>query len=299
MNSIQNELVQIGLEFSDKSYEMLERCQFNINDLPVIKWNRKESPVIIYQMGKVGSKTVQSSLMGKIPNPIYHSHLLSNQGLNAQIEKAVDNNKEIVDNRIRWGIQLRRMLHELKKENKKVKIISLVREAIGIEISALFQNLDRLNPQFIQEDGKLKTIEIFDFLHKKFSKKRALANSHFNNWFDIELNQLLDIDIYAYPYDIKKGYQILKFDNADVLLMKMEDLNTYFTTAIKDLLGVPDIPIVKSNTKDDKSYKNDYNYVISNLKIPREVCEHIYSSKCFNHFYSQEEKSKLIDRWGK
>ena len=40
-------------------------------------------PIVIYQMGKVGSSSVYSSLKAlKLDNPVYHVHFLTPQGIN-------------------------------------------------------------------------------------------------------------------------------------------------------------------------------------------------------------------------
>ena len=43
---------------------------------------KKKTPILIYQMGKVGSSTIQKSLMlSKIESPVFHVHALSTKGI--------------------------------------------------------------------------------------------------------------------------------------------------------------------------------------------------------------------------
>ena len=55
--------------FAKNFYKYQHRRQFK---------NTSASPIIIYQMGKVGSKTIRVSLKSLgLENPIYHSHILT------------------------------------------------------------------------------------------------------------------------------------------------------------------------------------------------------------------------------
>ena len=44
-------------------------------------------------------------------------------------------------------------------------------------------------------------------------------------------------------------------------------------------------------------YKNIQKYVTENLKIDRETCEKVYSTKFIRHFYSDELIEKMVKKW--
>ena len=105
----------------------------------------KKPPLLIYQMGKVGSKTIRSTLQAsKLDRPIYHVHLLTPdriEQLEADRRKYLGTGKEHLLKHI-WQYQyLRtRMTDDLK--GHKWKIVTLTREPVGRNISTFFENLD-------------------------------------------------------------------------------------------------------------------------------------------------------------
>jgi len=63
-------------------FEIVER--FKIKFLH----NKNEDPIIIYQMGKVGSSTIYQTLKKlKLKNSMYHVHILSDQNLDEAIDR--------------------------------------------------------------------------------------------------------------------------------------------------------------------------------------------------------------------
>lgn len=113
------------------------------------------SPILVFQMGKVGSSSVFESLkyLG-LKNPIFHIHYLSPSG----IEHVERSNSGQTPRHILESRYLRNVL-EKGHPGQKWKIVSLVREPITRNISAFFQNIDQWYPNFYQR-YKAGTVEI-------------------------------------------------------------------------------------------------------------------------------------------
>ncbi len=100
-------------------------------------------PVINYQMGKVGSSTVQASLEAlKIDRPVYHVHFL-----NPVRVKKIELQRKRYFRTDRYGYLRRPWLseflyEEIQKKNRQWKIVSLVREPIARNISTFFEHLE-------------------------------------------------------------------------------------------------------------------------------------------------------------
>ena len=145
-------------------------------------YNRYEhGPVLILQMGKVGSKSVQAGLEAEsLDRPIYHAHFLSRERT-ARTEK--QRRKFFRTNRhsylIRpWLNQFLLRTFEENKDNRTWKLITLTREPIGRNISAFFENLDvvrcetdgefeissdyyQIEPTIVSVDDTSKLAELF------------------------------------------------------------------------------------------------------------------------------------------
>lgn len=68
-------------------------------------------------------------------------------------------------------------------QDRRWKIITLVREPIGRYISSLFQNLSDINPRLINPDGSINTEEVNQFLQNYLIE--FIENTDFAcSWFD-------------------------------------------------------------------------------------------------------------------
>ena len=97
-------------------------------------------PIITYQMGKVGSSTVQASLVAVDPErPIYHVHFL-NPARVREIEQQRRNyfgTEKISLLRRPWLSEF--LFKQIRKQNRNWKIVTLVREPIARNISTFFE----------------------------------------------------------------------------------------------------------------------------------------------------------------
>jgi hypothetical protein len=141
-----------------------------INQIQQMRYPRvNRDPIIIYQMGKVGSMTVEQSLIHayqklNIRIPIYRRHILNNFDL---YEKTARSNRpNIADTmaELDEGRKLRKIID--RELSTRWKIISLVREPLAKTIAAFFQLLHEffLDWERQYEEGILTS----DVLHEFF-----------------------------------------------------------------------------------------------------------------------------------
>lgn len=121
-------------------YKLLIEKQFFQN-------RNNKHPILIWQMGKVGSSSVYYSLQ-QIFNekPVYHIHLLSKE----MIEKGELYKRSLINgnNSYLYNNEFRKKFKSSMRRGVKWKIISLVREPVGRNISAFFQNIDIFLSEF-------------------------------------------------------------------------------------------------------------------------------------------------------
>ncbi len=253
-------------------------------------------PIIVYQMGKVGSKTVCKSLQqAKLQNSIYHVHFLSHNGIKEAEKYYCSKNLSL--EHLQVSKELREKIDTTTRKNWK--IITLVREPISRDISDVFQNIERFYPHLIDENGNIKKKEVIEFLKELFIQYDERTD-YTCTWFDRELKDAFNIDVYAYPFDHKKGFTIIHEAHIELLILRLEDLDKTFSTALHKFLNPKKrIPMIKSNIGEEKKYSHAYRETIRQIDIPFSLCTQVYSSKYAQHFYSERLRKTFIQKWSK
>ena len=241
--------------------------------------------VPVYQMGKVGSSSVCKSLerVG-IDAPhihslyttrgyqLFHKFLLSQK--NYPLHK-----KLICFLFFLWyRIKLRRRKH--------LKIITLVREPISVNISSFFSNLSTSAYELEQQNVETLEEAFFD----KFNHDYVL------DWFDIEFLPTTGLDIYKYDFDKEAGYSIIEEGNIECLVIKLEKLNR-LEKVIADFVDNDSFKLKSHNISADKWFRPIYQDFKKNVKFSSEYVDRVYSSKLMRHFYSDKEISEFKSKY--
>ena len=251
-------------------------------------------PVLIYSIGKVGSTSVNVSLTkAHLRNPIFHIHRLSWNTI-----------KETYEYYQKAGLNVPQHIAESKKLRSFIdktqgkitwKIISLTRDPIARKISDLFENLKNY-PQLRNLAGDELVNGILTHLEKRFNEFDE-ENDYASNWFNWELKDVFGFDVYAESFEPAAGYKIAKAENADILIIKLEDLSRCAPEALQKFLGVHDFRLIKANVGSDKSYKEVYQQVLNTISLPQDVLDKIYRSRHARQFYTEEEINTFKRRW--
>ena len=253
-------------------------------------------PIIIYQMGKVGSSTVYESLVGaSLSNPILHLHFLS-RDLSEHRCTMKQAGIYPLPYHIYLGEATRTLLD--KHQDFPIKIISLVRDPIAFVISDLFQN-----PYFADESvqtgtGSIDPQKASNYINRKLSDANTFT--YIYEWFNKELKTVFGIDVFAEPFPLETGYAVYSRGNIEALVIRLEDLSKQGPKAISDFLGLRDALILKqSNTRNNSKEKEAYQEVQDNVAISPFLCRKIYSSKFVKHFYNEAMIDKFTSTWAK
>lgn len=255
-------------------------------------------PIIVYTMGKVGSSTVYATLQNaNPPNPIYHVHFLSHDGIKKAEKYHLRSKRVTPPHHIQLSKALRKKIDKAK--GVQWQIIALVREPISRDISDLFQNIKSFYPHLIDENGNIRESDCLEFLQKMFMNYNELTD-YACTWFDRELKSTFKVDVYAHPFNHGDGFTIIRDKNTEVLILRLEDMNYNLSTALTEFLNI-DMPIqiVKSNIGENKQYSAEYKDILANILIPKSVCYRIYSSRYAKHFYSESMREVLVRRWSR
>ncbi|MCB2169936.1 MAG: glycosyltransferase [Deltaproteobacteria bacterium] len=257
--------------------------------------NRSSTPVIIYQMGKVGSTSVMNSLnqMG-IPNQ--HVHRLSWSGITQAEERSQEGGiPEIPDRLIRYR-EFRNYI-ETHRHSTRWKVITLVRDPLPRQISCVFQNLNVLLPDVFQmNELSQQCNRIGDYLSNYLSTFDE-SDDDACNWFDTELKDVFGFDIFSSPFDKKRGYTIYQTKYADILAMRIEQLSDCAGKAFKDFLGIDNFRLVNANASNEKPYYELYKQFLAQFKVPQDLLDKFYDTRLARHFYTSEDIEIFKKRW--
>jgi glycosyltransferase involved in cell wall biosynthesis len=256
-------------------------------------------PILVYQMGKVGSTTVEQSLLHSYESigvqvPIYHVRLLNE--LDALGQKAIQEIPNPVESL--QAIAAYKKLRQKIDENPQQhwNIVSLVRDPVARNIATLFQVLPGFVPDWRERyaTDKLGIPELQERLINT-----NIINESPNQWFDMQIKQIpaFGIDVYAEPFPKDLGYKIYPgTSRARLLVMRLENLNECAERAIYEFLGLKNFTIHNTNVGEEKDYAELYR-TFKQTPLPLEYVSKIYDTKLARHFYNKSELEAFIKRW--
>lgn len=132
----------------------------------------KATPILVYQMGKVGSSSAYKSLLNQYRGIVLHSH-----GFSAS-----------------YGDPKTRLLYRwVTRHVRALNIISLTREPIGRNISAFFHNFER-DTGVPYADSKFSIEELRSIFLSNYDHEFPLK------WFDKTILDNFDIDVFSRPF---------------------------------------------------------------------------------------------------
>jgi hypothetical protein len=258
-----------------------------------------KDPIIVYQVGKVGSRTVLLSLQKAYQNlhlgvPIHHVHVLDNldqleQNLRKSFANPVDNLAYIRKSR-----ELRKKIDSDPKQHWK--LISLVREPVARNVGSFFQNLSEYIPDWKERyaSGNLSLDELQEYFLNNQSIHIAA-----DWWFDTQLKPLFGIDVFDSDFPTEIGYKIYRTSpRASLLLLRLEDLDTCAEHAMFEFLRLDEFKLYNSNISDEKDYAELYQ-AFKEKPLPSEYLEKMYATRSARHFYRQDELEQFAKRWRK
>ena len=261
-----------------------------------VKGLNRNTPVLIYQMGKVGSRTVYDTLSGAgLPYPIYHVHWLSPDGIK-EVEERYQNSGS--DEMPRHLITSRVLRRKLEKKKEPWYIITLVRDPIARGISEFFELAWAFWPELVDEDGCVRADDamgVLQILFAEFDESTDRAST----WFDRELRSVFAIDVYAHGFDLEHGYSVIRNQEAHVLVLRLENLDRNLAVLGQFLGRKGPVQMVRSNVSAQKKNAETHRVVMDNLRVPESVCARIYSSRYARHFYSDSMRDGFCRKWSR
>ncbi|GAA4826801.1 putative capsular polysaccharide synthesis family protein [Algivirga pacifica] len=263
--------------FISKNFEP-QILKFEKRRITKLLENKKEI-VLIYSIGKVGSSSVYSSIKSSEVNiPTFHLHSLAPE----RIEEQKEYYRSGVRNSVPFHlIQSTAMLEALKSYNGKIYLLTPIREPISRELSSIFQ--DSFN--FSNSKDDLKN-DLSSTVNDKV--KDLVSELPEYEWFERELKQVFNIDIFDvnFDFDPDQGYLYQTYDNLDFCLVRAENLNQSFRDITKKMFGEHNsISLSSANEASDKFYNTSYIEIKKEISLDEEQLEKVVNSSFIQKFY--------------
>ena len=249
-------------------------------------------PIIVYQMGKVGSSSMYWSFDAlRLNAPVYHLHYLNGMDeMEAWIRKTLRVNRR----ELKMVELARKLRREIERGTApRYHLVSLVRAPVPRNLSTYFHNVDSYFPNFVEriQARTLRVSELGDYFVNVFRETTP------ERWFDEQVREVFGIDVYATPFSRERGYQIYENDKARLLVLRLEDLNRVVAAAMREFLNIPDFVLVPANAGENKTYGGLYKEFLAQLRLPREYIKATDATRYARHFYNESELAASVARW--
>ena len=269
-----------------------------------------QPPILIHQMGKVGSKSIRLTLEEMdLDCRIFHTHHLAWD----RIRELENERRELFrterfgDLKRPWQSSFIREQIDNPPPGLRWKVITLTRDPIARNLSGFFENIDFkvveaskryfLESRYYSIPGSEVDIDdLSSFCGWFFDRYRHETPL---TYFDLEIKGVFGIDVYASEFPKDKGYEIYNGKTADLLLIRLEDLDRCATAAFKEFLNLDDFTLVNTNVGSAKDYAPVYKKFKESIQLPEAYLDKFYDSKFVRHMYSASEIERFRSKWEK
>ncbi len=246
-------------------------------------------PVLVWQMGKVASRSFVDAIERTSDYAVFHLHHTDAATIEALREHHDSRQQEYPPNLV-LSIQVVNLIESLRERtDRKIRIVSAVRDPLARNVSAFFMNLGMFagsGSTSPAEAGRLTKI----FL-RKYPHSVPLS------WFDRELKRSLGIDVYETPFDRDAGCLRITQDHFDLLVLRAEDDDSVKEAALNEFFDRDDIEITRTNVTSDGGNAQLYQRFYDELLIPDRLRDEMYGSRFARHFYTDEELNEMRAAW--
>jgi hypothetical protein len=284
---------------------------FAVNIGPLLGWH---DPILIYQMGGVGSSSIRNSLF-RSNDPRTRLVLMCHEFFpirNRDLDRIViepeyrgylawecDHDRRVFEQfslarRLSWLFRKKfytqRIYQAYVKAGGQLRVITIVRDPMAHNISLFFQVFDQYAGTSVQQSG-CSVDELIRIFLERYVYSRPLT------WFDAELKTTLGIDVFQHPFPVERGYAVVAAGDISLLVLRSELEDRQKADAIAKFLGLKDFKILRSNVTSEKAHGPLYEEFKRCIRVPDDLLKQLYESKYARHFYSDEERARLRARW--
>ena len=232
-----------------------------------------------------------------LPIPVLRTHFLSQQNIealragltcaNTDSDWKQDAREQLtLICKLSRALRLRKFLLACGAPIPRILVISAVRDVFGTALSSIFEN-----HRFLVPDLECLTAEKCGEL-----LSHPPLCSQFHDWFDVELKANFAMDVYRVPFPTKTGHVILQNRLARTLVYRFDFLPR-LRPFLERYLGHSIPSFVNVNLSRGKEYAQQYDKAKRLVCLSEEVVTRELESRLMRHFFSNQERTALAERW--
>jgi hypothetical protein len=239
--------------------------------------------VLVYQMGKVGSRSIFYALQSSREFEVFHLHRMLPSANCRQILHSLNcANLESAINERTWL----ELFEKLILAEREVYVISGTREPIARNMSAYFQNYDLAA---LRENNMEAVASKFIDTYSHDTPLR---------WFSEQFHKVLGIDVYAEPFNREAGFGTYTRRNTRALVLTAEADNAAKHAIISEFLESNSVGALDNrNVGSRKDYRNEYSEFKESIRFPEALVEWLFSSAYMENFYTEKAISALRSKY--
>jgi lipopolysaccharide biosynthesis glycosyltransferase len=260
---------------------------------------RRLPPLLVHQMGKVGSLSVLEMLREACPErDLYHVHFLAPESIagEARMYRERFARTRRIDEHHFASLHLRARLDA--DPEQRWQVVTLTRDPVARNLSAFFHTLAHKAPELAARVERGDDGAVADELRRLLEATPWWWRNPLE-WFDRELAPVFGVDVFAQPFPRERGWSVLRSERADVLVLRVEDLSKVAGEAFEDFLGVSGVRPARRNTGEHKPYAAAYRELSRSLALEPEFLDSVYGAWRTRHFYRDEEIAAFRAAWSR
>lgn len=230
-----------------------------------------EAHIHLFQMGKVGSKSLQKSINAFYPSKIVpHLHFAHEMLLT--YPHCYYSYPEII-----------------KLNSKGIKFLSGIRDPFSRVVSGWIEAACSINSSMTLSKVSEHIANAYSD-STRFSEELKIILEWFSHYY------YCDIDVYKTEFNKEAGYSIINGGKHSIFIYRIDKLPDLWG-AVSNFLGM-ELELIKTNLAEDKGIIarqaiNDF----KNLKLPRSFVENICENDFMKHFYTSKEIEEFIIKY--
>jgi hypothetical protein len=239
--------------------------------------------------------TLVNSLKASTPDrPVYHTHWLNPATIQERVSRAKLHGRYIKS----LNLKVSRVLSaELSGNNgapqHQWRVVTSIRDPVARNFSAFFLFIDRFVHDFHDRyrRGDIDAKAVFRVFLQSYPHRIPLE------WFDHEIKSVFGVDVYQYDFDRDRGFGVVRGNNVDLLIIKVELLKQCYAEAFSEFFGKGKYRLVEAHVTEIDSKAAVYRELLKEPLLPRLYLDKMYESRFVRHFYRPHEIEGFKGRW--
>jgi hypothetical protein len=269
--------------------------------------------VLIYQMGKVASQTIEWAVRALRPGArVVRTHFLALDRYEALLPDDASDMPDAMRASIRCQQdEARAFLDVLARGayDRPLRVITGCREPVSQCVAGCFQNIASLLPDYKRLAPSDCAAQMRELLIAAWKRQRqglpaTTGRERFfeiilplaTSWFDVEMRGVLGMDIYGQRY-VPGTALVVRGGECDLMCYRVEDGAAAMLDGLERLFDAPVPALINHNIAAEKDYRSAYAVFRAAAALPAAFLDERYDSRYAGHFYGADERRDFRKAW--